>query len=111
MHCFAKPVITIVAAIFLITWLSAPASAAGDCRSANLVLAQGVEPTKAAPPASEVTPAPAKPPQPVMPPQPQPEQMQRKSRGLGHGNDDLERAGTKKIGGEVIRAKEIPPGE
>jgi hypothetical protein len=108
MDRFAK-LLSIPAAIFLILALAAPPGAAGGFGPGKVILAQAAEPTPGKAPAPEAAPAPAAPSQPMPPPQA--EKMQRRTRGMGHGSDDLERAGTKKLGGEVIRAKETPPGE
>ncbi len=72
-----------------------------------LLLAQNTEPSK------EKQPCPAPPPKEPKelktmgaPPRPQMERM-----GKGVGRDEPQRAGTKKIGGQTIRAKETPGGE
>lgn len=75
--------------------------------SGTVLLAQNAEPQKEKPP------APAPPPQEpkklkTMGPQPSP-QMERMEKSVIR--DEPEKAGTKKIGGQTIRAKETPGGE
>jgi hypothetical protein len=76
---------------------------ANSDQSEKLLLAQKTEPAKQKQPC----PPPKEPEQlkSVEPPQPQPEQMQKRSRII---LDEPQKAGTKKIGGQTIRAKGTP---
>jgi hypothetical protein len=108
---FLKAALGLTMAIFLAIALQ-PQIAAGEViKSGAFLLAQKTDQEKA--PAPSPTPLPQKPgkSKSLEPPQSQPEKMQRRTRGIGPLGDEPERAGTKKIGGQSIRAKETPQGE
>jgi hypothetical protein len=72
-------------------------------------LAENVDPGKAKPIPENTTPKKSRAPRPSMdPPSPQMERHETKS---GMISGDPEKAGTEKIGGQVIRAKDGPGGE
>lgn len=106
-----KAAIVLTAAIFLATTLQARVAPAEVIKPGPLLLAQKVEPEKAKAPIPESPPQKPEQPKSMERPQVQPEQMQRKTRSLGPMSDEPERAGTKKMGGQSIRAKENPKGE
>ena len=108
---FLKAAMGLTSALLLVIALQAQAATGEVIKSGALLLAQKAEPEKAKTLCPE--PSPKKPGQPksMERPQPQPEQMQRKIRTMGPMRDEPEQAGTKKIGGQPIRAKETPKGE
>jgi hypothetical protein len=106
-----KAVLGLTAATLLLTTFQVRLADAGVVGSGGVLLTQKAEQEKVQTPSPE--PLPQKPPQPapMEPRQPQMEHMQRKTRSLGPMIDEPAKAGTKKIGGQPIRAKEAPQGE
>lgn len=96
--------------LFLTACMQVQAAGAGASKGGGELLAQKVEPEKGKAPIP--VPPPSKPEQHRVREQPQPqmEKMPRRTRSLGSMSDDVEKAGTKKIGGQSIRAKDNPPG-
>jgi hypothetical protein len=106
-----KAAMGLIAVLFLVTGLQAPAATAGVSKPGPLLLAQKVDQEKAKAPIPESPPQKPEMPKSMKRPRPQPGQMQRRTRSLGHRPYEPERAGTKKIGGQPIRAKDTPQGE
>jgi hypothetical protein len=111
MSRFIKVALGLTAAIFLATTLQAGVAMAKVSKPGPLLLAQKVEPEKAKASIPESPPQKPEMPKAMKRPRPQPGQVQRRTRSMGPRPDELERAGTKKIGGQPIRAKDTPQGE
>jgi hypothetical protein len=108
---FLKAALGLTAAIFLLTTLQTSMAAAEVVKPGSLLVAQKAEPETAKTPPPATLPQKPAPPKAVEQPQCQPERMERKTRSMGPMRDEPERAGTKKLGGQTIRAKETPKGE
>jgi hypothetical protein len=108
---FFKVALGLTSAIFLVTTLQIRIATAEVVKPRALLLAQKAEPETAKTPCPATLPQKPAQPKAVERPQPQPERMERKIRTMGPMRDEPERAGTKKIGGQAIRAKETPQGE
>ncbi len=98
----------LILAIILVTTLQVPVTTAGLSNPGVLLLAQKAEQEKAKAPNPETLPKKPEAPKSMKQPQPQPEQMHRKTRSMGPIIDEPASAGTKKIGGQPIRAQETP---
>ncbi len=110
-RCLMAAIVGLSSVLFLAVTLHPRVVTAAVGNPEPLLLAQQVEPEKAKAPSPEsVLKKPEAAPTQVPPPR-QPERMQRKSRSLGPLEDEPAKAGTKKIGGQTIRAKDAPKGE
>jgi hypothetical protein len=110
MSRFIKAAISLTPDLILAATLQARMATAGVSKPGSILLAQEFEQEKAKNPAPQYSPPKSELGK-SMKRAPQPEHMHRKTRSLGPLKDEPERAGTKKIGGHTIRAKETPNGE
>lgn len=110
MSRYLKAAIGLTSALFLVTTLQARVVTAEVSKPEPLLLAQKKEPEKAKAPSPESVLKKPKAPKAKVQPRHQ-RHMHRRSRSLAPLNDEPSRAGTKKIGGHPIRAKDSPQGE
>ena len=110
MSRYLKAAIGLTAVLFLAGTLHPQVVTAGVSKPGPLLLAQKAEPEKAKAPSPESV---LKKPEaaPAQVPQPQPERMQKQIRSMGPMEDAPAKAGTKKLGGQTIRAKDAPKSE
>ncbi|MHB8156925.1 MAG: hypothetical protein ACYDEQ_05975 [Desulfocucumaceae bacterium] len=106
-----KAAIGLTAVLFLAVTLTPGLVMAGVGTPEPLLLAQQSQPEKIQAPGPESVLKKPETPKAAAPPQAQPEQMQKKIRSMGPMEDEPAKAGTKKIGGQTIRAKDTPKGE
>jgi hypothetical protein len=108
---FFKVVLGLTVAIFMGIALLAQTAISEVIKPGVILLAQKTDQEKAQAPSPAPSPQKPEKAKSLELPQPQPEKMQMRTRGKGPLGDEPERAGTKKIGGQAIRAKETPQGE